>query len=201
MEQSLWRDDNIGEESMTNSTSLKLQFPLSISPDVCSFTALRTIYALHEVNAVELDLHSSTLAMDFHSALHRNWDIRQRRDSSGGSNMDAASSSDNRFTSDLFYEYLYWTHFSPDGRFLFFVDNEFGEPSTIAVFEIQKANGLCVSLVDSQNTHVDGFDERLCGITPSFYPSKFLVSFPIGDMVFLWAFGNGKANTSAYNKE
>ncbi|ORY05553.1 hypothetical protein BCR34DRAFT_604476 [Clohesyomyces aquaticus] len=177
MRQSGWSEKSLNRGYANDSTEMKLQFPLSISPDVRSFTILRSVFMLDEMTGLDLELRSAIITMDFNQRLFTNW-----MNASDNTSLDEGS------TRDLLYEYLYWTYFSPDGRFLFFIDNEFAEPSVIAVFEIRKADVLSISLLSSQTIDVTGFNERNSGFSVSFHPTKPLVTFVVADTLHLWAF-------------
>lgn len=180
MQQSLWRDQNVNEKFNPTDIELKLQFPVSISPDVRTFVVLRTVYVLREDEENELRLHSSMLPMDFNERNTHNWTLRPEFE-----NADQS-------VNEIFYEYLYWMYFSPDGNNIFFIDNEFGEPSTIAVLEMTKSNALHFRPVGVQVAHIAGFDEKRQGANFSFHPSEPLVAFTIANTVFFWVFDSCK---------
>jgi hypothetical protein len=197
MQQSLWGDKTTTDEFVTACGDLKLQFPLSISPDVRSFAVLRTVYALDNASKTELRLHSFVLPMDTNDDLERNWTLRSNEDDTSDMKAPAKSYFNDWSTHDSLYEYLYWTCFSPDGNLLFWIDSEFAEPSTISVFTIHTNNKLSVSLLSSLSTHMIGFDEKNRGVSVSFHPSKPLLAFSLADTVFLWAFKNGMRHSSS----
>lgn len=188
IQQSLWSTGDY-------EASMKLQFPLSICPEVHSFSVLRTVCSLIKSSKNELSLRFVTVPMDFNDDLAANWKIQHKSKGNGAVIGQRDQKLINWPPSDHLYEYLYWLSFSADSRYLFFIDNEFAKPSTMAVFQLNRSGDLKVGLAGSKILPAGGFDEKRSGVTASFHPTKLLVTFTLANTAYLWGFGSGMAET------
>ena len=173
-------------DSAMTSSAWELQFPTAISSDLKHFTVLRTFYSLPSINEMSnLELKPLLLDLNSNESLVSFW------------NDDLLSKSKS-WRLPPPGTYLYWITLSPDGRYIFFIDNPYVEtrPMSLLVYEIHEVGEPRQVLVNSFTTDYVRVPIRglLQQVSAMFHPEKPLLAFSLLGDTFLWTFNHGKCN-------
>lgn len=171
--------------------SFKAQFPGAISPNTSHFAILRTVYFLEtDPGNSSVSLRHCILPFQPRDSLCRFWPsdlsksggLRSTPGSWPGEVPKAWNWSPNRVL------YRYWTAFSSDGRFIFFIDNALdGSIANLAMFEINLPSGLRLT-VRSQTVSDAWGRSPVREVATAFHRDKPLLALSDGQSVFLWPF-------------
>jgi hypothetical protein len=169
----------------------KVQFPVSIGSSAQLFSVLRRVYYL-ELSAkntknTEIKVKSTLVPNDFNKPLQRIWsnDTRTANATWGCEVKNCSPRS----------SYLYWHFFSPNDRYLFFLDQH-NKQRNAAVFEIIKQQGTFrlefvsgldrISSLGFMSFHLETRQPKVV-----FHPSGYLLAFSSCGSGSLWAFKSG----------
>jgi hypothetical protein len=165
----------------------KVHFPIEIGSSAQVFSVLRKVYYLELLeNNKKLKVKSASLSIDFNKSVQRMWSTDPRKAHTIWG-YDVKNCSPRTI-------YLYWLCFSPDGQFVFFLDQH-NKQSNAAVFEVMKqVNGFKLELVSVTsrissnrflNFHLNPRRPKLF-----FHPSERLVAFSTCGSGLLWPFSS-----------
>lgn len=178
----------------------KMQFPIAIDADARCFTVLRTLY----IFKIECDpiaaLESIALDVEFGKCGRTQWHESEDLVSS-----DAITDTDRldiQRPLNLRGLYLYWTAFSPDSRFLLFIEQDLSGYANTAMHKICESPELGVSLVGHTSFKSDLWNGqkardflslrnlRIPAVTMHHrYP---LAAFVFAGQLFIWPYDLGK---------
>ncbi|PON29017.1 hypothetical protein TGAM01_v202125 [Trichoderma gamsii] len=128
LEQSLW----------LQCRKLVIQFPISISQDGYAFSVLRTVYNVSiEGEDAKPQVMSVTIPLDGFEQWVFSKSIYEQ--SKRGGFGDGSLMTTRRHRTSCHNIYTYWTCLSPDNRYICFVDQECGQPNTVAIISIAMA--------------------------------------------------------------
>ena len=168
--QSLRKDSN-------HSSDWKVQFPVTVSPNLRRFTVLRTVYWLTPGKGKnEGQIRSKTLDLDFNSSSKMAWDQRSY-------DLDQMT----RVGKPALY--TYWIRFSTDNNRIFFIDQR-----NTAVYLLLEAEYEEPSLQSFCGDQDYGYrdNDPLWMIDAFFHPHKSVVAYRTGRRIFIWAFKDCK---------
>jgi hypothetical protein len=155
----------------------KVQFPITVSPDLQRLTVLRTVYWLDPVQGrSEGTMRSAILDLNLEFYSTTKWDA-------------LCYDNEHKKREQSIALYTYWIRFSKAGDSIFFMDRR-----NTAIFSL-RGNGhegpTLTSFSGDQDFGLQD-NEPLRQLDVQFHPHKPLVAYRTGRKVFLWVFKNCK---------
>ncbi|KAF2174878.1 hypothetical protein K469DRAFT_685203 [Zopfia rhizophila CBS 207.26] len=188
MQQSLWFGPS-QTISMTATYAFgsfcQMQFPTAISPTLNAFTILRTVYTIPQGQSVLDKRYSlSQITFGFNNEIKRQWNLNYhtaRLSRRLATPLWQCNPDDILSRACL---YVYFFTFSPDGKYLFFWDEDAAAPSNLILFHLQDSDLGSWSMVRARRKTLPRSRE----ISAAFHHKHQLVTICLVDRIYLWPF-------------
>lgn len=179
-------------QTSSESAQWKLHFPLSIHPTGLCFTILRTTYrlpsAIQNPNPTTVLVQSILCPLDYGDASWRTDSMR---------NCDLNFNESSRWRPP----FLYFTSFSPNGRYISVTRNTDAHQLEITTMKITLAgvHQFEVQPIRSTKMYIKLGSDWADSFKLTFHPNGRALAFICGQRAYLWEFGNGNALNLVYS--